>query len=172
MASKSDANHLKRNARNAILSPPQPRHSTFVEEKTSPSFQSQVPLMQIFDSRDLGILRHARRTLYIRQQQPVYLSHQTLELSASNNFDPNSPASEHKRSPPSPASRHLNHLSARSKSHLGFNVHDEQYSLDSRAETEHAKDYIPHELFAVRPCSHNTPRPTSSNSIPYHAKQL
>jgi hypothetical protein len=149
------------------MSPPQPRYSKFVEEKTSPSFQSQVPPMQMFDSRDLGILRHARRTLYIRQQQPVYLSHQTLELSASNNFDSNLPASEHKRSPPTPASRHL---SVRSKSHLGFNVVDEHFSLDSRAETEHAKDYIPHERYAVRPCSHNTPRPTSSNSIPYHAK--
>jgi hypothetical protein len=33
--------------------------------------------------------------------------------------------------------------------------------------TEVAKDAIPreHQGFMVRPCSHNTPRPTSSNSM-------
>jgi hypothetical protein len=137
------------------------RHCTFVEEKYSPTHETQMSPMQIFDRRELCIIRHARNTLTIRHQLPIYLSRQTLEFSPDTSFDQNSLASKQPGSSPTPASKHP---SSRSKSHLGFAVSD---NLNAWMATEVAKDAIPreHQGFTVRPCSHNTPRPTSSNSI-------
>jgi hypothetical protein len=160
----SNTTHLQ--SRPPILSPH--RSCMFVEEKTGPSLEMQSSPMQIFDRRELGIIQHARSTLTIRHQPPIYMSRQTLELSPNTTSDRKSLSSQHQPSPRSPASKQT---SSRAKSHIGFSVSDE---LNSWLPTHVAKDGIPRERhdITVRPCSHNTPRPTSSNSVFDRAKGL
>ena len=157
-APKLNAKQLQNLSRAPILSPKY--HSKFAEESANHSFETLRPSMQLFDSRELGIVRHARNTLSIRHQQPLYVSRQTLELSPNTSLDRSMLASQYQTSStPSPK-----HPSSRSKSQLCFSIPDAKHSF--WLETDASKDSIPHERqgLTVRPCSHNTPRPRTSGS--------
>ena len=165
LTSKTYGKQPQNSSRAPILSPSY-RHSNFVEERVSQSFDSQRPIMQMFDSRELGIIRHARNTLSIRHQQPLYLSRQTLEFSPSASLDRNLIESQFQSSLTASSKQ----PSARSKSQLHFSVPDVKQS--SWSENAASKESVPRERqgFTVRPCSHNTPRPTTSGSISEYLK--
>jgi hypothetical protein len=135
----------------------------FAEELLSSSREVQELPMQIFDDKELKILRHARSTLFIRQQQPSYISRQTLEFSPLKRLD-SLPLVQSQTSPP------CSKTSARSKSHNGFS--NSASRSTSRMETRFAKDTIPldHGLCDPRPGSNNTPRPSTPNSTLERAK--
>jgi hypothetical protein len=165
LSSKSNGKQPQSLSRAPILSP-NCRHSNFVEERVNESYKTHTPVMQMFDSQELGIIRHARNTLSIRHQQPLYLSRQTLQFSPNTTLDRNLLATQYQSSlTPSPKQP-----SARSKSQLQFSVLDAKQQGCS--DNTMPKDSIPRERygFTVRPCSHNTPRPTTSGSISEHLK--
>ncbi len=165
LTTKSTGKQPQHSSRPPIISP-NFRHSNFVEERANPSFEIQRPMMQMFDSRELGIIRHARNTLSIRHQQPLYLSRQTLEFSPNTTLDRNLIASQYQTSS-TPSTKQP---SARSKSQLHFSVPDVKQS--SWSDNTPSKDSIPRERHGVtvRPCSHNTPRPTTSGSVSEYLK--